>query len=115
MIGEKISGYGPPDLIEKLKRAIWEPCWPSGNNFEGMTLGGYVLTDTPDELCSAKFRVTVETQGEIDSFEVEGYCFPDMPLSVRHELGRTNFAGHSLATKSQNKNSKLFQVIITTI
>lgn len=95
---EKIvfEGYGPRDLIARLKQASWTACVPSGKNFEEIVLGRWVLTDTPDELCPVKFRVTLETVPPRERFLIEGYntrCFFDSMRKSPHLL---TFAGSCL-------------------
>jgi len=68
-----IEGYGPPDLVARVRNAAWSACVPAGKNFEGLVVGSWVLTDTPDALCPVKFRVTLATVPRGDRLVVEGY------------------------------------------
>lgn len=93
---EVIEGYGPPDLVDRVRQAAWTACVPSGKNFAGINLGGSVLTDTPDEFCPVKFRVTLETVPRGDKFIVEGYHSQYLLDNLRRRYRPTTFAGCSL-------------------
>jgi hypothetical protein len=94
---EVIEGYGPPDLVERVRKAAWTACVPSGKNFQGIVLGDYVLTDTPDEFCPVKFRVTLETVPRGDRFTVDGYHCRYLLDSIRKRSRPTTFAGCCLS------------------
>jgi hypothetical protein len=73
---------------------------PSGKNFSGIALGKRVLTDTPDALCSEKYRITLETVPQGDKFMVEGYQSLYLPLylldDIRRDSRSITFAGRYL-------------------
>jgi hypothetical protein len=92
-----LEGFGPPDLIARVKHAPWTACAPSGKNFDGIVLGGRVLTDPPDELCPVKFRVTLETVPCGDRLIVEGYNARSLFDSMWKRPDLITFAGHCLS------------------
>lgn len=88
-----IERYGPLDLVDRLRKSPWTACKPSGKNFSGITIGRWVLTDTPDMLCSEKYRVTVETVPQGGKFTVEGYQSRDLFNDLRRDSRTVTFAG----------------------
>ena len=91
-----IEKYGPLDLVDRLRKAPWTACMPSGKNFSGIALGKWVLTDTPDVLCSEKYRVSLETVPRGDKFTVEGYQSRHLFDDVRRDSRAIAFAGRYL-------------------
>jgi hypothetical protein len=88
-----IERYGPPDLVDRLRKSPWTACKPSGKNFCGIAIGRWVLTDTPDTLCADKYRITVETVPRGDKFMVEGYQSRDLFNDLQHDSRAITFAG----------------------
>jgi len=91
-----IEGYGPPDSVDRLRKAPWTMCMPSGRNFSGIALGKWVLTDTPDTLCSEKYRIILETVPQGDKFMVEGYQSLYLFDDIRMDSRSITFAGRYL-------------------
>ncbi len=91
-----IEGYGPPDSVDRVRKAPWTVCMPSGKNFSGIALGKRVLTDTPDALCSEKYRITLETVPQGDKFMVEGYQSLYLLDDIRRDSRSLTFAGRYL-------------------
>jgi hypothetical protein len=91
-----IEGYGPPDSVDRLRKAPWTMCMPSGKNFSGIALGKRVLTDTPDALCSEKYRIILETVPQGDKFMIEGYQSRDLLDDIRRDSRSITFAGRYL-------------------
>lgn len=74
-----VPGFGPADLITRVRKSKWTPCLPNGKNFQGFSLAdGYQITDSPDFLCSDKYRVTLENLSSGRKFSVVGFCYPDL-------------------------------------
>ncbi len=92
-----LEGYGPPDSVDRLRKASWTACVPSGKNFSGIALGKWVLTDTPDALCSEKYRITWETVPQGDKFMVEGYQSLYLLDDIRRDSRSITFAGRYLS------------------
>ncbi len=114
---EVYEGYGPLDLIERVRKAGFVKCVPDGQNFLGMNLGGYALTDTPDDLAPIKYRVTLAAVEAKDKFVVEGYCFKDLLLAVEKGepvWGKTTFAGEELKDFPE-VGTRLYRVTIEVI
>jgi len=109
-----IEGYGPLDLIDRVRNAAWTTCIPSGRNFEGIVLGDCVLTDAPDEYCSIKFRVTLETLPSGDNFTIEGYNSWLFLDSIHKGSGPTTFAGCWL-TNAPNDKAKPYRVTVEAV
>ena len=97
MAKEVIEGYGPPDLIERVRNAAWTACAPSEKHFTGISLAGCLLTDTPDKLYSVKFRVALEEVPQGDRFIVEGYNDQYLLENIRRSYPPTTFAGCRLS------------------
>ena len=100
-------GFGPADLLDGLRRAKWEPCIPSGRNFDGMELGGYCLTDTPDDRCGARFRVTARNTRTGDAFVIDGYGYPFLMTSFAIGKEKTAFLGKPL-TKTPSRDRRTY-------
>jgi len=101
-----ITGYGPLDLIEQLKKKEWVPCSSDGQNFMAISLGGYCFTDTPDELCNIKYQLTIENKTTGKEFTIKGFCFKSMPIgfsiNAKDDKGPfppNKFAGHILSKR----------------
>jgi hypothetical protein len=88
-----VEGYGPPDLVERVSEAPWTVCIPEGKNFSGIVLGEWVLTDTPDALCSEKYRVTLETVPRGAKCTVEGYQSRYLLDAIQTDSHPITFAG----------------------
>lgn len=73
---------------------------PSGKNFSGIVLGKWVLTDTPDALCSEKYRIILETVLQGDKFMVEGYQSRYLLNDIRRDSRSITFAGRYLIDDS---------------
>ncbi len=93
---EVIEGYGPPDLIERVRNAAWTACAPSEKHFTGISLAGCLLVDTPDKFYSVKFRVTLEEVPQGDRFIVEGYNDLYLLDNIRRGYPPTKFTGRRL-------------------
>lgn len=91
-----LEGYGPRDLISRVKTSPWLRCLPSGRNFSGIALGGMVLADCPDSLSPNEYRITLEAVPTGDSFTVEGYQTPHMFDSLRLTTRPCTFSGCEL-------------------
>ena len=79
-----------------------------------MSLGGYALTDTPDDLCPVKYHVALEAVETGNKFIVEGYCFPDLLMAVEKGERPTTFAGQILMKKSK-KGTRFYRVTIEAV
>ena len=73
---------------------------PSEKNFSGIALGKWVLTDTPDALCSGKYRIILETVPQGDKFMVEGYQSRYLLDDIRRDSRSITFAGRYLLDDS---------------
>ena len=91
-----IEGYGPPDSVDRVRKVPWTVCMPSGKNFSGIAMGKWVLTDTPDALCSEKYRIILETVPQGDKFMVEGYQSRYLFDGIRMDSRSITFAGRYL-------------------
>ena len=89
---EVIEGYGPPDLIERVRNATWATCARSEKHFTGISLAGCLLADTPDRFYPVKFRVTLEEVPQGDRFIVEGYNDLYLLDNIRGNYRPTTFA-----------------------
>ncbi len=97
-----IPGFGPADLITRIKKAKWVPCIPSGTNFRGVSLGGYQLTNSKDFLCSAQYKVIVENLSTGRKFQVIGFGYDDLinivqrtgSVAVDGEILHKNYVKH---------------------
>jgi hypothetical protein len=72
-----VAGYGPPDLLERLKRSQWVSCGDGAKNFEGISVAQWVPTDQKDRGYSVRYRFILRAeQGR--ALEVEGYSIPTL-------------------------------------
>lgn len=106
-------GFGPADLVSRLRSAPWVPCSPQGRNFEGMVLGEYCLTDTPDELCSVRFLVTVRNARTHETVIINGYCFPDLIMLLTRGHGKTSFLGKALQKRFSRGRRTHYEVVVS--
>lgn len=110
MAKARISGYGPPDLIDQLKEMRWLPCSSEARNFDGVGLGGYYLTKPRDEMRSVEYRLIVKDENSGKEFSIEGFSFPAAILGFAVNLQEEKafkpnefaFAGHRLSKKQQD-------------
>lgn len=72
-----VEGYGPSDIIDRLRKASWEPCG-SGKNFKGIQFGNRVLAEPYDPYCPLHHKVTVAMIPYGDIFQVDGYSFENL-------------------------------------
>lgn len=67
----KVTGYGPPGLVKAVRGAEWSPCADQGENFAGISFGGYCLVRPFDEESPLELRITVSDEG--DEVSVHGW------------------------------------------
>ena len=58
----KILGFGPTNLIERLRRSEWTSFSGDSKNFDSISLGGYCLTIPADKLCNTHFTIKVNRE-----------------------------------------------------
>ncbi|MBI3046349.1 MAG: hypothetical protein HYY86_02315 [Candidatus Harrisonbacteria bacterium] len=103
------EGYAPNDLISKLKKAGWDYV----GNFTGMGLGGCALVNSPDDLCTIKYCITVLDVQSRKIFTIEGYGFDSLLIDAGTEVEKKNkFGGYHLTKKPKDKNDRLFRINI---
>ncbi len=91
-----LEGYGPSDLVERVRQAGWKKTFPAGKDFTGVSLAGARLSDTPDALCPIKFRLTLENASGSERVVIEGYHAEYMLENVRRRYEPTTFVHHEL-------------------
>lgn len=96
-----ISGYTCPGMVEKLKEAEWTPCDQNGKNFNGIGLGDWCLTDSPDELCPTQYLITVEEKGQDEVFNVSGYASLYVLRDIQKEDCKNNLCGEHLKAETR--------------
>ena len=112
----KISGYGPDNVIEELRKLEWTPSVPDGNNFNGIVLAGYVLNDTPDKLAPMPVSVVVKKIGTEYSFRVKGFCFPDLFMGLKAGppcWGKNKVLGQELFDQASADNPQLYEIEVS--
>ena len=90
-----VEGYGPSDIIERLRNAAWEPCG-MGKNFRGIEFGNRVLAKPSDPYCPLSHQVTVAVIPGGPHFQVQGYSFENLCDGVQNGSLKLILAGCSL-------------------
>ncbi|NQU99988.1 MAG: hypothetical protein HQ538_04570 [Parcubacteria group bacterium] len=114
-----ITGYGAPDLIKQLKKEEWTPFGSNGRNFKAISLGGYCLTDTINELCNVRHRLTINNIDSKEKFFIEGFSFKSILFSFSASVNAkdgmgpffpSKFAGHVLSENKKNTDNTFYTI-----
>jgi hypothetical protein len=59
MQGISFTAYGPPGLIDRLKKTEWVECYPEAENFREIGFWGFCLTRPLDSRCSLPIKIKI--------------------------------------------------------